>query len=79
MGDEEEGSAFLTYLLAQKSLTLEEANAHALDLLMGAVETVRFLSQQNKKPQDKRGAGHLFGIASDQTFYNSVKGYPHPN
>ena len=38
--DLEEKSAFLTYLLAQKSLTPEEANSHAVDLMMGAVETV---------------------------------------
>ena len=38
--DLEEKSAFLTYLLAQKSLIPEEANSHAVDLMMGAVETV---------------------------------------
>lgn len=38
--DLEDKSAFLTYLLAQKSLTPEEANSHAVDLMMGAVETV---------------------------------------
>ena len=37
----EEKSAFLTYLMTQKSLSPEEANSHAVDLLMGAVETVR--------------------------------------
>ena len=40
-GDAEEKSAFLTYLLTQKSLTPEEANLHAVDLMTGAVETVR--------------------------------------
>lgn len=44
-GEKEEKSAFLTYLLSQKSLTPEEANSHALDLLMGAVETVGKVSK----------------------------------
>ena len=39
-GDTEEKSAFLTYLLTQKSLTAQEANLHAVDLMTGAVETV---------------------------------------
>ena len=39
-GDTEERSAFLTYLLTQKSLTAEEANLHAVDLMTGGVETV---------------------------------------
>ncbi|ELT96518.1 hypothetical protein CAPTEDRAFT_143013 [Capitella teleta] len=35
----ESKSEFLTYLLAQKSLSPVEANSHAVDLMMGAVET----------------------------------------
>lgn len=45
-----ETSKFLTYLLTQKSLSLDEVTSSAVDLLSGAVETVRktnfFLSQK---------------------------------
>ena len=41
LGEKEERSAFLTYLLAQKNLTPEEAMSHAVDMMMGGVETVR--------------------------------------
>ena len=37
---EEKGSAFLTYLLDNRSLTPKEANSHAVDMMMGGVETV---------------------------------------
>ncbi len=49
---EEEAAGFLQYLLAQKSLSPEEANSHAVDLMMGAVETVSaqsFLSIDPRK------------------------------
>ena len=45
-GDTEEKSAFLTYLLTQKSLTAEEVNLHAVDLMTGAVETVSYVTRQ---------------------------------
>ncbi|ELU08568.1 hypothetical protein CAPTEDRAFT_134490, partial [Capitella teleta] len=38
-GEKESKSEFLTYLLAQKSLSPVEANSHAVDLMIGAVET----------------------------------------
>lgn len=45
MADEngQEKGAFLTYLLSQESLSPEEAAETAVDLMMGAVETVRVL------------------------------------
>ncbi len=39
----------MTYLLTQKSLTPMEANCHALDLMMGAVETVSKTCKSLKK------------------------------
>ena len=40
-GEKEEKSAFLTYLLSQTDLTPQEVNSNCVDLMMGAVETVR--------------------------------------
>ena len=35
-----EYEAMLTYLLTQESLTPEEVNSHAIDMMTGGVETV---------------------------------------
>ena len=43
--DKADGAAkkidFLTFLHSQEKLTVEEANSHATDIMMGGVETVR--------------------------------------
>jgi hypothetical protein len=40
VGEKEEKSSFLTYLLSQTDLTPQEVNSNCVDLMMGAVETV---------------------------------------
>ena len=39
-GESESGASFLTYLLWQTQVPAEEANSHAVDLMIGGVETV---------------------------------------